>query len=61
MGNPTWMYKRRYGKVESKVFDSDEIPDGWVDSPAKVEAVGVIAETDGRKIKPKRTPRGNGA
>ena len=61
MGEQTWMYKRRYGRIESKVFDSDEIPAGWVDSPAKVEAVSVNTETDGRKIMPKRKPRGHGA
>lgn len=61
MGEQTWMYKRRYGRIESKIFDSDEIPEGWVDSPAKVAAAGVVAETDGRKIKPKKVKDGHRA
>jgi hypothetical protein len=36
MGHPTYMYRLNEGKVESQVFDSDSVPDGWVDSPAKV-------------------------
>lgn len=36
MGEPTWMYRRTAkGDVSEKVFDSDSIPPGWVDSPAK--------------------------
>lgn len=38
MGQPTWMYRRgAFGRVEARVFDSEEIPAGWVDSPAKLE------------------------
>lgn len=35
MGVPTYMYRRKDGEVEARVFDSDEIPAGWADSPAK--------------------------
>lgn len=40
MGVPTWMYRRTEdGSVEAQIFDSDALPEGWVDSPAKcVEA-----------------------
>lgn len=33
MGNRTYMYRLADGEIESKVFDSDEIPEGWVDNP----------------------------
>jgi len=33
---PTWRYRRTAtGKVSAQIFDSDDIPPGWVDSPAK--------------------------
>ena len=35
MGHPTFMYRLKDGKVESRIFDSDAIPRGWVDSPTK--------------------------
>lgn len=35
MGVPTVMYKLNEGKVESEIFDSEDIPKGWVDSPEK--------------------------
>lgn len=31
----TYMYRLKDGEVEAKVFDSDNLPEGWVDSPAK--------------------------
>lgn len=38
MGFPTWRYRRgAFGRLESKIFDSDEIPPGWFDNPAKCE------------------------
>lgn len=38
MGHPTYMYRRHEsGEIEGAVFDSDELPNGWVDSPAKVD------------------------
>jgi len=38
MGVPTYMYRKNAkGEVEAQVFDSDNIPKGWVDSPEKVE------------------------
>jgi hypothetical protein len=44
----TYMYKLIKGKVEAKVFDSDAIPDGWEDSPAKC-----------KPVKKKQVKRGN--
>ena len=39
MGEPTWMYRRRAdGGVEARVFAADTIPDGWADSPARLDA-----------------------
>lgn len=37
MGYPTMLYRRKPdGEIESKVFDSDELPTRhWVDDPAK--------------------------
>lgn len=35
MGEPTMMYKSKGGEIISEVFDSDDIPKGWVDDPAK--------------------------
>lgn len=41
MGFPTWRYRMaNNGKMSSRIFDSDEIPPGWVDSPAKVKPLG---------------------
>lgn len=37
MGQRTYMYRLNGKNIESKVFDSDAIPEGWVDSPAKVK------------------------
>lgn len=56
---PTWAYRLKDGKVEGKIFAADAIPEGWYDSPANIpkEPVGVVAETDGRKITPKRRGR----
>lgn len=33
MGNPCFMYKVIKGEVEAKLFDDQEIPGGWYDSP----------------------------
>lgn len=67
MGNPTWMYRldaqNRHGrpaKIEAEIFDSDDLPAGWVDSPDKCgppEPVGIVAETDGAKIMPRKPGR----
>lgn len=51
MGQPTYMYRLKDGKVESRVFDSDAIPDGWVDSPAKCKEEKPVAK--------KKVSRGN--
>lgn len=58
-GEPTWMYRLKDGKVESCIFDSLRIPEGWYDSPANIpkEPVGVVAETDGKKIIRRGRPR----
>lgn len=37
MGNPTFLYKEENGEVIAKIFDSDDLPKGWVDDPAKVK------------------------
>lgn len=37
MGVPTYMYRLKDGKIEAEVFDSDEIPEGWVDTPETIE------------------------
>lgn len=56
-GEPTWMYRLKDGKVESCIFDSLRIPEGWYDSPASIpkEPVGVVAETG--KMTPRRRGR----
>lgn len=51
MGQPTFMYRRKDGNVESKVFDSDAIPEGWVDTPTKLPPI--LEPT------PKPKPKGN--
>lgn len=35
MGVPTMMYQSKDGEVVFEIFDSDEIPKGWVDDPSK--------------------------
>lgn len=36
MGNPTYMYRRNEaGGIDAKIFDSDELPEGWQDHPGK--------------------------
>ena len=35
MGFPTMMYKLDKGEIVSEIFDSEDIPKGWVDGPAK--------------------------
>jgi len=41
MGFLTCKYRKgEDGNVESKMFDSDEIPDGWLDSPADIPMNG---------------------
>ncbi len=39
--NPTFGYRRgEDGEIEKDVFDGEPLPDGWVDSPAKVDEQG---------------------
>ena len=52
MGFPTHRYRLNNGQVESKIFDSDAIPEGWVDTPAKLTKAEPKAE-------PKHKPKGN--
>lgn len=34
MGHPVWMYRKdENGVAEAKLFDSEDIPEGWSDSP----------------------------
>jgi hypothetical protein len=41
MGFQTCKYKKgANGEVESKLFDSDDVPDGWKDSPAEISNNG---------------------
>ena len=55
MGNPTCMYRRgAFGRVFSRIFDSDDIPPGWVDTPAKLPA----ADAPARKKAPKNAKAG---
>ena len=56
---PTWMYRLNGDEMQSRVFPAAEIPDGWYDSPANIpkEPVGIVAETDGKQITPKRRGR----
>jgi len=38
MGYRTCKYrKNENGEIEDRIFDSDEIPDGWSDSPADLK------------------------
>ena len=37
MGHRCWRYRANGSEIESVIFeDSDSVPDGWFDSPAKV-------------------------
>ena len=40
MGVPTWMYRRdrKSGEIVSQIFDNEELPKGWVDTPAKLDS-----------------------
>lgn len=33
MGVPTWMFRDTEDGVESAIFDSDDLPKGWRDTP----------------------------
>jgi hypothetical protein len=68
MNNPTFGYRRVAGVLEAKVFDG-EIPQGWVDTPAKcqndeakAEPAAPVAETPQPKPRAKRTrkPKADG-
>lgn len=37
MGVPTWMYRDTAKGLESAIFDSDELPKGWRDTPASTD------------------------
>ena len=51
MGHATYMYQRAAdGGVTSKIFDSEAIPEGWFDSPARVDE-GDFDEGDARDSK----------
>lgn len=52
MGFPTCKYrKNENGEIESEIFDSDEVPSGWSDSPADL-ANGGLTEASEKFIKP---------
>lgn len=40
----TWGYRLKDGEVEARLFEEDTAPEGWADTPAKLE----------RKPKPKK-------
>ncbi len=41
--NPTFGYRRgEDGEIEKDIFDGEPLPDGWVDSPARVDEVGIV-------------------
>lgn len=54
MGHPCWRYRsgKKEGEFESKLFDSDEVPEGegWIDSPARI----------GEQEAPKKAPKEEG-
>lgn len=50
MGVPTWMYRNTEAGLESAIFDSDDLPKGWRDSPD-------AKDDDGDKDAPKRRGR----
>ncbi len=54
MGNPTFMYRRdkKTGAVAAEVFDSEAIPKGWVDTPAKLDAPAVPDDADDASTDP---------
>lgn len=33
MGYPKWQYEMRDGQVHGEIFDSEELPEGWFDTP----------------------------
>lgn len=37
MGVPTYMYKSVKGEIVSELFDSEDIPKGWHDSPENAQ------------------------
>lgn len=55
MGFPTCKYRRgAFGRgVESRVFDSDDIPPGWLDSPAEVEEMAKTPKKPPARKKPR--------
>ena len=58
--DPWHMYQSKCGTVISKLFDPDNIPDGWYDSPGAAKAGEVKVEAKPEVIKadkPKRTRR----
>lgn len=48
MGQPTYMYRLKDGAVEARIFDSDAIPEGWVDAPPQPDPVEPKAIHRGR-------------
>ena len=54
MGDPTWMYRKGPDGVQAEIFDSDEIPPGWVDTPDK-------AEEQPKRGRPRKVKDGDGA
>lgn len=54
---PAWMYHiGRFGRVEGQIFESaDDVPPGWVDSPAKLKT------EEEKKPRKRKARNGDGA
>lgn len=48
MSHPTFMYRRaETGEIDARIFNSDNLPSGWVDSPAKLTEPTVTPDDAG--------------
>ena len=73
MGYQTCRYRKNdNGEIEAEMFDSDDVPDGWVDSPADLKngsdpvmpnppehTLGLTDVSEPKAIKKTRKKRGN--
>jgi len=53
--DPWCMYKFVDGKVVSKLFDPDQIPMGWYDSPKAAKLGGVLEQAEPKQRRKRRT------
>jgi hypothetical protein len=61
-GHPCWRYRRTAsGKISAQIFDSNNVPPGWVDSPAKckkpVVDVAVEPAAESVEVKADEAPK----